>query len=71
MKEHTTKLGYFVKETTVGIDVYEDGTIVCHLDGKSLADYSYNGVVNDDKLESDIKEEIEVNDFMDNMQGNW
>lgn len=71
MKEYTTELGYYVRETIDGLDVYEDGTIVCSLDNKTLAHYTYNGKVNDDKLDADIKEEIEVCDFLDNMQGNW
>ena len=71
MEEYTTELGYYVKETINGLDVYEDGTIVCSLDNKTLADYTYNDVVDDEKLEADIKEQIEVSNFLDNMQGNW
>lgn len=72
MKEHITELGYYVKETIDGLDVYkDDGTFVCSLDNKTLADYTYNGAVDNDKLDADIEEEIEVSDFLDNMQGNW
>lgn len=71
MKEHTTELGYYVKETIDGLDVYDNGTFVCSLDNKTLAHYTYDGVVDDDKLEDDIEEEIEVIDFLDNMRGNY
>jgi hypothetical protein len=69
MKEYTTELGYYVKETIDGLDVYEDGEFVCELTNKTLAHYTYNGKVDDDKLETDIKEEIDCQDFLENMNG--
>lgn len=70
MSKHETELGYLVVEQINGLDVYEDGQIVCELSGQTLADYTYNGKINDDKLEQAIKEEIEVGEFLDDQQGN-
>lgn len=71
--EHTTQLGYNVKETSYGLDVYKDEKFVCELLGFSLANFSYNGEVNDDELENYIKDEIECNElcneFLENMKG--
>ena len=75
---YETELGYQVRETINGLDVYEDGQLVCELSGKSLNDYRYivgddddYSEINDDKLEAAIKEEIEVMEFLDDQQGNF
>ena len=73
---YETELGYQVRETINGLDVYEDGQIVCELSGKRLNDYRVevgdeDTDIDDDKLEAAIKEQIEVQDFIDDQQGNW
>ena len=66
MGVYETELGYIVRETLTGLDVTEDGEFVCELYGKTLDNYRYDGDIDDDKLESDIKETIEVADFLAN-----
>lgn len=75
---YETELGYMVTETIDGLDVTENGEFVCELNGKSLDDYRFGSDedddysdINDDLLEADIKEQIEVEEFLDNQQGNW
>jgi len=71
---YETELGYQVRETLNGLDVTDDGNFVCELDGKTLDDYRIEedgcptDDIDDDALEADIKEQIEVDDFLDNMQ---
>ena len=72
---YETELGYQVRETISGLDVTEDGEFVCELYGKTLNDYRTDrdndlSNIDDDKLETDIKETIEVEDFLENQQGN-
>lgn len=71
---YETELGYVVRETIEGLDVYEDETIVCNLNGKRLNDYRVevgdeDTDIDDDKLETAIKEQIEVMEFLDYQQG--
>ena len=70
MSVYETELGYIVTETIDGLDVTDDGEFVCELRGKCLDDYRYDCDIDDDKLETDIKETIEVEDFLENQQGN-
>ena len=71
---YETELGYQVRETLNGLDVTDDGNFVCELDGKTLDDYRIEedgyptDDIDDDALEADIKERIEVDDFLDNQQ---
>ena len=74
---YETELGYQVRETLDGLDVTENGEFVCELEGKTLDNYRYcteeddeYSEIDDDKLEADIKEQIEVDDFLDNMERN-
>ena len=76
MGVYETELGYVVRETIEGLDVYEDGQIVCNLNGKRLNDYRVevgdeDTDMDDDKLEAAIKEQIEVMEFLDDQQGNF
>ena len=76
MGVYETELGYIVTETIDGLDVTENGEFVCELYGKTLNDYRVNkddedSDIDDDKLEADIKEQVEVEEFLDNQQGNW
>ena len=57
---YETELGYQVRETTSSIYVTEDGEFVCELYGKTLDDYRFDGDIDDDLLEADIKERVEV-----------
>ena len=73
---YETELGYQVRETIGGLDVTENDEFVCELKGKSLNDYRFGGdeddeysEINDDLLESDIKEQIAVDDFLNSMNG--
>ena len=66
---YETELGYQVRETTSSLYVTEDGEFVCELYGKTLDDYRFDGDIDDDLLEADIKEQVEVEEFLDNMGG--
>lgn len=70
--EHTTEyLGYVVKERIGGLDVYDDhGDFVCEISRATLGNFTYDGKVDDDKLEQAIKDQIEVEEFIDE-QGAW
>jgi hypothetical protein len=75
MGVYETELGYIVTETIDGLDVTENDEFVCELQGVSLNDYRFSGddddysEINDDLLESDIKEQIAVDDFLNCMNG--
>ena len=71
MGVYETELGYIVRETLAGLDVTEDGEFVCELSGKCLDDYRYDGDIDDDKLETDIKETIETAEFIEEQIGYW
>ena len=65
MGTYETELGYIVRETLGGLDVTEDGEFVCELSGKRLEDYrDENEDIDDDKLESDITDTINAEDFL-------
>ena len=57
---YETELGYKVTEFNGGLYVTEDGEFVCELYGKTLDDYRFDGDIDDDLLEADIKERVEV-----------
>ena len=78
MGVYETELGYVVTETNYGLDVTENDEFVCELNGKSLNDYRFGSdeddeysEINNDLLEADIKEQIEVEEFINDQQGNW
>lgn len=52
---------YLVIEVIGGLDAYSDDLLVCCLNGKTLADFSYDEKVDTNKLESAILEEIYLN----------
>lgn len=71
MSIYQTPLGYVVTETIDGLDVTEDDKFVCELRGKSLANFRYSvddeySEVDDDKLEDAIKEQVEIEEFLEN-----
>ena len=67
MEEYETQLGFIVRETLEGLEVTDNDCYVCTLDNKTLESYREdNGIdINDDLLESDIKEQAEVESFID------
>lgn len=74
MSVYETELGYQVRETIDGLYVTESGEFVCELTDKTLNDYRTNkddedSDIDDDLLEADIKEQVEVDEFLDNMGG--
>jgi hypothetical protein len=76
MVTYETQLGYQVREIIDGLDVIENGELVCELYGKTLNDYRTDrdddlSDIDDDKLEADIKETIETAEFIENQRGNW
>lgn len=76
MGVYETELGYQVRETISGLDITENGEFVCELYGKTLNDYRTDrdndlSDIDDDKLEADIKETIEVVEFIENQQVYW
>ena len=66
MSTYETELGYVVTETLSGLDVHENGEFVCELSGKTLENYRVEDSwdIDEDKLEADIKEQLEVEDFL-------
>ena len=64
MNTYETELGYIVRETLSGLEVSENDRVVCTLSGKTLDDYRFNKRVDDDLLEADIKDEVEVEEFI-------
>ena len=69
MRTYETSSGYVVIETIYGLDVEENGEFVCELAGRSLADYSFDDVIDEDMLENDIKEQIDVEEFLTENNG--
>lgn len=65
MNTYETELGYIVRETLSGLEVSENDRVICTLSGKSLDNYRVNEWdIDDDLLEADIKEEVEVEEFL-------
>jgi hypothetical protein len=65
MNTYETELGYIVRETLGGLEVSENDRVVCTLSGKTLDDYRVNEWdIDDDLLDADIKDEIEVEEFI-------
>lgn len=66
MSTYQTQLGYIARETLSGLEVYEDGKVVCLIENTTLDSYrDENENIDDDKLEDDIKELCEVQEFLD------
>lgn len=69
MNTYETELGYIVRETLGGLEVSEDDRVVCTIGGRTLNDYRVDSDddlsdIDDDLLEADIKEQIEVEEFI-------
>jgi hypothetical protein len=66
MKEYEmTSDFYRVVETLHGLDVYEDDQFVCEIAGMCLDDFTYDGKVSEAELGQAIKEQIEVEEFLE------
>ena len=72
---YETELGYQVRETLSGLEVTDpdEDKVVCTLNG-NLNYYREDpddelSDIDDDMLEADIKEQVEVDEFLDNMGG--
>lgn len=66
MSKYQTPLGYIVRETLSGLEVYEDGKVVCLIENTTLDKYrDENEDIDDDLLESDINEVCEAQEFLD------
>jgi hypothetical protein len=66
MKEYEmTSDFYKVVETIYGLDVYEDDQFVCEIAGMCLDDFTYDGKVSEAELGQAIKEQIEVEEFLE------
>ena len=75
MDIYETELGYQVRETLSGLEVTDpdEDKVVCTLNG-NLNYYREDpddelSDIDDDMLEADIKEQVEVDEFLDNMGG--
>ena len=73
---YETELGYKVTEFNGGLDVTENGEFVCELYGKTLNDYRVDrddedSDIDDNKLEADIKETIEIVEFIEEQKEYW
>lgn len=71
MRIYETESGYEVRETLGGLEVYEGDTLTCTLGGRTLEDYTYydedadSEYIDDDVLETDIEDEVDVENFLD------
>lgn len=69
MNTYETELGYIVRETLSGLEVSENDRVVCTISGRTLDNYRTDpdddlSDIDDDLLEADIKDGIEVEEFI-------
>ena len=66
---YSDNFGFEVKETLSGLDVYDRETdeLICSLDGYTLANFTYDGVVDDSKIYDAVREEENWNEYVSNM----
>ena len=59
---------YVATDTTAGIDITDkDGNFICELNGMGLSYFeNENGDIDEDRLESVIRNQIAVEEFLDN-----
>lgn len=71
MDRYTTSTGYEVSERMNGLDIYdENGDYICELHGRTLDEYrDEEEVIDEDALEDDIKNQLEVEEFIDYQSG--
>ena len=67
---YITEFGYIVQNTLSGADVYDENeNLVCQLSHNLSHFEDDNGTINDGDLEDAIKDEIEVEEFLDYQSG--
>ena len=66
---YSDNFGFEVKETLSGLDVYDRETdeLICSLDGYTLDNFTYDGVVDDSKIYDAVREEENWNEYVSNM----
>jgi len=66
---YSDNFGFEVKETLSGLDVYDRETdeLICSLNGYTLANFTYDGVVDDSKIYDAVREEENWNEYVSNM----
>ena len=71
MDRYTTSTGYEVVERMNGLDIYdENGHYICELHGRTLDEYrNEEEAIDEDALEGDIKNQLEVEEFIDYQSG--
>jgi hypothetical protein len=65
--EYISETGYVATETLSGIDIHDDsGNFVCELQGLSLSRFEdENGDIDNDQLEREIRDTLDVEEFLD------
>lgn len=66
---YSDNFGFEVKETLSGLDVYDRETdeLICSLNGYTLANFTYDGVVDDSKIYDAVREEEDWQEYVSNM----
>ena len=65
MSTYQTPLGYIARETISGLEVYENDKVACLIENTTLDKYrDENEDIDDDLLEADIKNAIEIEEFV-------
>jgi hypothetical protein len=66
---YSDNFGFEVKETLSGLDVYDRETdeLICSLNGHTLANFTYDGVVDDSKIYDAVREEEDWQEYVSNM----
>ena len=66
---YSDNFGFEVKETLGGLDVYDKETdeLICSLNGYTLANFTYDGVVDDSKIYDAVREEENWAEYVSNM----
>ena len=66
---YSDNFGFEVKETLSGLDIYDRETdeLICSLNGYTLANFTYDGVVDDSKIYDAVREEENWNEYVSNM----
>ena len=62
---------YLVIEVIGGLDAYCDDLLVCSLNGKTLADFTYDGKVDKEKLEDAIYDEYMLDNLMEDLRDSY
>lgn len=65
--EYKSETGYVATDTLSGIDIHDaDGNFVVELQGLSLSRFEdEDGNINDEQLEEEIRDTLDVQEFLD------